>query len=826
MLVMPSNNIIHRCLIPVTIAFMLGLTLGIQLPGHWPVAIIGCTVPGIWMIRTVWHRGTAIVWPVIFCIFIGYVCIQPWLGVGLPSHHISRFIDQGRWKMEGTVADVPQWDGRRLQFVLAAAALSREGQQHAVSGKVKVSTRSRPPQLQRGDVVTLSGRLRAIRNFANPGGFDYARYLLLRGIRVRTYARKGSLKVLAFAKTKHWTAWLDSQRQDLARQMDAVVAHGNPDASKLLKALIIGQRDQVSKKLRQEFNAAGVSHVLAISGLHIGMVAAAAFALVRWLLSWIPMMLVRGWTRKGAALASFLAVLAYALLAGMSPSTQRATIMVAVVLAGCWIGRRNDWFNGLAIAALIILIVYPPALLSISFQLSFVAVLAIVVGLTVIPIKPLPFQAVWWRRWVQRWKAFMWVSGVAILGTLPLSLYYFNQTSLVGLATNMVVVPLVGMVVVPAGLLGVLALAVSPYLAGILWVVAVKGIDIILYVVHTVAQWPWSLARSVTPTLGELILYYISMGVALGWQKIPRRRLVVMTICALWMVDAAYWHHQRFGRQDMRVTAVDVGQGTANLLQLPGGYTVLVDGGGFSDNTVFDVGERILAPLLWCQKIRHVDLVVLSHPNSDHLNGLLYILRHFNVSEVWSNHRPARTLGYGKWVELINDKGIKHTAFKDLPKRQVRHGASFNILGPPRNFMQLIGHEPWSDHNNCSLVLQVCFGQVSFLFTGDIIAPAEAEIIRRHGQTPLQSTILMVPHHGSRTSSSSAFIEAVRPKEAVISSGWQNRFGFPHAQVVQRLESVSARIWRTSHCGAVKVVTDGHTYQVRPFRSAGNNHAN
>lgn len=808
----------HRCLIPVTIAFIAGITVGTTWPGHWPLALSCALVTGIGLIRAAWRRDDALLCPILFFVAIGYASIQPWLGAEAPVNHVSRFADQGLWTIRGQVAGTPSWKGRRLQFVMAATTLGSGAQHHVVCGKVKVSARGRLPELHRGDEVVLTGRLRAIRSFANPGGFDYARFMRLRDIRVRIYARKGTLTVLKTVVRMPWQGKVDALRQLLADRMDTAVADRGVEASALLKALIIGQRDLVDLHIRQDFNKAGVSHVLAISGLHIGMVAAAAFGLSRWLMCWFPMMLARGWTRKGAAVVSFAAVLFYALLAGMSPSTQRATIMVAVVLLGCWVGRRHDWLNGLAIAALMILMVHPPALLSISFQLSFCAVLFIVVGLTAVSTGTRTYEMVWWRRWIQRWVAFMLVSAMAILGTLPLALFYFNQTSLVGLATNLVVVPLVGMVVIPAGLLGVLVSMVSPFLAGWFWTAATMALDVILWVVHTVAQCRWSSVQTVTPAIYEILLYYVSFGVILGWRKLPRPGLAVMVICALWVVDAAYWYHQRFGRQDMRVTAIDVGQGTANLLQLPGGYTVLVDGGGFSDNRVFDVGQRVVAPLLWRKKIKRVDLVVLSHPNSDHLNGLLYILRHFNVSEIWSNHRPATTWGYRKWSKLIHDYHIKHSAFDDLPRRQVRHGVALDILGPPQGFIHQIGTEPWRDHNNCSLVLQVGFGRVTFLFAGDIIAPAEADLIRRHNLGRLKSTILMVPHHGSRYSSTEAFLGAIAPTEAIISSGWSNRFGFPHAQVLQRLETVGARIWSTSYCGAVQIVTDGQNYRISAMR--------
>ncbi len=814
---------IHRCLLPITGVYMIGLASGAQWPGHWKSALLGAGMASIGLLYYLWRKDKAFLLPVLFCFLLGYLSIQPWLVARLPETHIYHYADGNWWRIQGRVVDTPRRRPNRLQFVIQATALHNAHRQQAVCGRVQVSARGGAlPRVGRGDEITLVGRLRPLRNFANPGGFDYVRYMALRGVRVRTYARKGSLRVLDRATLKPWQVDVHEWRQALSDRMDVALSARDGEAISVLKALVLGRRNAISVQLRQAFNRAGVSHVLAISGLHIGMVATATFALTRWLLSWIPLMLRYAWTRKGASVISMAAVVYYGLLAGLSASTQRALVMVTVVLIGYWVGRRHDRLNALALAALIILLVHPPALLSVSFQLSFAAVLAIIVGCGTRPLRLPDPKAAGWRRWSNRGLMFLGVSALAIGGTLPLVLYYFNMTSLVGLATNLVVVPLVGLVVVPTGLLGVSASAISPFVADICWTLAAAGVQAVIGVVRGVARWPGAAVHCVTPSAWEILLYYLCAGVVIYWRKLPRPGLLVLVLCALWTTDISYWCYQRFGRRELSVTAMDVGQGTANVLQLPGGYTVIVDGGGFSDNAVFDVGKRILAPMLWQRKIRSVDLVVLSHPNSDHMNGLLYILRHFNVPEVWSNHQPAPTLGYKCWLQLIEDEGIRHHRFEQLPDRQTRQGVVFTLLGPPRDFMQRLRSEPWRDENNNSLVLQIRWHQVSFLFGGDIAAPAEGDLLDRHSPDRLQSTVLFVPHHGSRYSSTASFLQVVDPREAIISCGWQNRFGFPHAAVLERLADAGARVWPTSHCGAVQVVTDGQNYQVRPSRAGCN----
>jgi len=185
---------------------------------------------------------------------------------------------------------------------------------------------------------------------------------------------------------------------------------------------------------------------------------------------------------------------------------------------------------------------------------------------------------------------------------------------------------------------------------------------------------------------------------------------------------------------------------------------------------------------------------------------------------VWSNQEPARTKGYGHWIRLLAEQGVHQVDFEQLSRQVSRHGIQMGILAPPSDFMRRKALEPWRDVNNNSLVLHVDFGDVSFLFPGDIEHSAEYELVRRVGLGGLRSTILVVPHHGSKSSSSIEFLKAVMPEEAVISAGWQNRFGFPHADVTQRLAALGSRVWCTANSGAVEISTDGKIYNIRTFR--------
>jgi competence protein ComEC len=280
--------------------------------------------------------------------------------------------------------------------------------------------------------------------------------------------------------------------------------------------------------------------------------------------------------------------------------------------------------------------------------------------------------------------------------------------------------------------------------------------------------------------------------------------------------DAGYWMFHRLWHQDLRITIMDVGQGNAALLELPDGYTMLIDGGGFSDNSIFDIGARVVAPFLWRNKIKTIDTLVLTHPNSDHLNGLLYIAEHFNVQDMWTNSEARDTLGYRKLMGVVDKRGIVSPNFRQLPRKQIIHGVEINILYPADNFLEKKGVDKWRNTNNNSMVIRVSKGSISFLFPGDIMAAAEKELVAI-SRAKLASTVLLAPHHGSISSSTPPFLDHVAPQIVVISSGWKNSFRFPHKAVLQQYRRRGYQVFRTDTCGAITFITNGENLIAKSF---------
>jgi competence protein ComEC len=864
-----TSPIFFRPAIPLLIALICGILSGSELGGGeiWLGAIV--VVSTVCVLRQAYRRHNGLLFALLLFFALGYLSITPWLEPRFPTHHIIHYAGAERWNITGTIVNQPQITNNRTRFILRVSNLADLRQSHNVTGKLRVTIVGQPPRIAVGDELRLNSRLRLITNFKNPGGFDYRRYMAFKGVWTTAYVRGDRLVVTNRHRPLHLIEFVDSARRTLA---DLIDRSGGSAAGAVLKALIIGDRAQISPPIRQAFNRAGVGHLLAISGLHIGIVATVAFVLFHALMVRVKFLLWKAGTRKVAALLSLLPVIFYGTLAGFSPSTQRAVIMVSVFLLTFLFESEQDPLNTLALAALLILVADPPALFSISFQLSFSAVFAILYGLSRLQprdaLQPKPLPASWFFRVRSKLVSFLLVSFLAICGSLPLVAYYFNQVSLIGLAANFVVVPLIGFVTIPLGLMGLFVLPLSVALASWCIKASLLILSFSLNIVTLIADLPFAAVKVVTPSLLEILCFYI-----MGWTllnlrildrpaiipppsdcgagdpiksttyfrppwsgsgilgkilKIPSPlagngprsvkavHITLVTVLMILILDAGYWLYQRYGSSDLRVTIIDVGDGSASLLELPGGYTILVDGGGFSDNSAFDVGEKIVAPLLWRNKIRTVDTLILSHPNSDHLNGLIYIARYFNVKNVWSNNEPHDTRGYAKFMEVIAQKNIRLAAFKDLPRRHRIGGVELDILYPPPEFLKFKETQKWRNANNNSLVVKATFESISFLFPGDIMADAEKELVRLAGRN-LPSSVLIAPHHGSKTSNSKIFIEAVNPEVVILSSSRNGRFKFPHRTTLNRYSRQGCSIWRTDLNGAIHLSTDGRHLHVKAF---------
>lgn len=718
--------------------------------------------------------------------------------------HISRFFHLKTVTVTGRVATFfPQGIEDRLDFQLNVDAAGKGGKHDPMTsahGVLRVVIRGMPPVISYGDTLRLRGGIRAFRSFANPGGFDYARFMKRQGIDGSLYLRTGNVTVLE-AETppgagvrlirniadfrRHYIAFLDKQVED-------------PRVRALVRALVTGDKSLLDTGLKAVFSRTGAAHLLAVSGLHLSIVAWVCYSILKSLLGVCHALLIRGLHRKWGAVLTLVPLAGYAFIAGGSPATQRAWVMAAVVMTALVAERENAGLNALALAGILILAADPASLFSLSFQLSFCAVLFILQGLELLRK----------RKWVQgyppiliRLILFFLVSVLAIAGTQPLVMRGFHLVSFAGPLTNLATIPTIGFGVLPLGLAALVLFPFFPAIAASLLTTAQwLGSGCIGFLEWT-AAFPWTWRHTISPGLDFFILWYGGLvGVYLMLDRhIKQGVLLTALSVTVGICGAAVDIHHRFFNREMQVTVLDVGQGSAALVQMPAGSCFLIDGGGFARTSSFDTGRYLVGPFLWGQNILSLDGVILSHPESDHMNGLLYILEHFHVATLYKNRDSRKLSTYRELMALARLRGTRVEVVPEAGTDIRPAGGGRLIFFPGPGDQGRRG-----DYNHRCLVLKAEHGGGAVLLAGDITADREADLVR-NVKDRLRSEILLVPHHGSGSSSSPAFLSSVAPSVAVVSCGWHNRFGFPHETVLERFRFKQIPVFRTDLHGAVRI---------------------
>ena len=686
-----------------------------------------------------------------------------------------------------------------------------------VTGKIKLVVHGHClrdcDKIRYGDEIQFFGKLKSIHNFNNPGGFDYQRYMKLKSVFGSAWAEMDKIKILPPEQNHGFFLSFLRSLEDFRDNFSLFIFKRikNKSAAAVLSALITGKKELIDKNLRREFSRAGASHILAISGLHLSIVSGLFFYVFNFLLSFFKPFLIRAWSRKGAAILTLFPLLFYAALSGFSPSTRRAFIMIAVFMFSFVAEKEADSLNSLALAGIIILLVDPGAVFSISFQLSFTAVLFIILGFYL--IGKLNFKQN--INLITKLLFFVLTSIFAIAGTQILAMRYFNIISFAGVLTNLLLIPAAGFGAVPLGLFALFIYPFSIHISGFF----VKCAGVILYpclvFIHHIAGFSLSWARIVTPDNMEIFCYYLFFaGIFLLFDNKKKAGLFcIISAMAFFSGNEVVCLKRRFFNKNLYVTILDVGQGSSALIELPHGKRILVDGGGFSYFSNFDTGEYIVAPFLWRKKIMDIDIVVLSHPESDHMNGLVYIFKNFKVKKFIKNCDTRKIAAY---TDLMKAAALNNSQLEIISDKEKKIKISQVCLDFFNPFIKCSKtdekcsktDEPHKNFNNNSVVFRLVFKKTSILFPGDIMEEAEKKIASIKNKD-LKSNILISPHHGSSTSSSDFFLDKIAPQSVVISCGWHNRFHFPHLSVIKRYKKRGIKIFRTDLEGAIEICSNG-----------------
>jgi len=687
----------------------------------------------------------------------------------LPADHLALRELRPTIVLEGRLAEEPvRFAPDRTRLLLDAESYVQGAERRPVTGRVQLNMYGEAEPLGEGQRIRAAVRLHPPVGFRNPGAFDYAAHLRREGILLIGSGRADRVTALT-VDAPPWPVRV--RRWALATLRD----HLPESSAALLGGLLLGERTALPAETDEAFRRAGVYHVLAVSGFNVALLAASVFATLA----------IVGVPRRATALVAVVVLVGFAFVVGGQASVLRATVMGLLLLGGVLIERESQVMNALGLAAIALLLWRPSDLWDPGFQLSFAATAGIVY--LAAPLTEW-LTALGWPHWLGGAVA---VSVGAQLPVTPVMLFHFNQLSLIGIAANLLVVPLAG----PATTIGMLALAVAlvsgtvaDLLFNALWLLLVA----LRLVVWAAAAIPAAMVHLPAPSWAAIAAWVGALALIPYLDARARARPVAAGLTGA-VVVFSVWPWLAPGDGRLRLMFLDVGQGDAIFVELPEGQRMLIDGGPGGSRR-FDVGERVLSPFFWNRPIARLDVVASTHADADHAGGLAAVVRHFTVGEFWETGRgePEDTRA------AVAQSGASRRVLRAGEARRLG-GALVSVLNPDEHAMPSL--------NEDSLVLRLDWRGVSALLTGDLGWAGEARVLSR-GAT-VSALVLKVGHHGSRFSSSPTFLAAVRPAFAIISVGARNPFRHPSRDALERLEASGARIYRTDRDGAVIVESDG-----------------
>lgn len=670
----------------------------------------------------------------------------------------------------------------------------------AMPGRYRVGLTGGAADLLPGQRILLRARLRPISRAGNEGEAD--RSELRRRQRLRASGVFEAASVVRLTPAPAWRLWLTRAHGALAAQ--AAVSVADPDARALVLTLAAGLRAGLGEELEESFARSGLAHVLSVSGLHVAVVAMATFAALRWALS----RRMRRWNRgldarAFAALPAIALVWAYVLYTGLQAPAVRSGVMSSLVLSGWLVGRRSDALNALAFALLVMTAVEPTTPFELSVQLSFVAVLAMVLGpptlRAAVPLPPpAPARETGWRLRASVWREAALQTAIAstavTCATAPIILAAFQRVSIAGVLSNIVTLPLSGLLTMASASAAAVHL-VWPWAGGLLLTAAGLLARAFLWIAARFAELPLAAVSLPAPSPPLAASWWLGLA-AIVFLRGPWRWLGLLSPAAV--VALIVTASPGTGR--VEVTFLAVGHGDSVVVGSAGHFAV-IDGGGVPEGA--DLGRRVVLPFLRQRMARSLDLVVLTHAHPDHALGLVSTLEELPARRLWL---PAGITSGPLVDDVLAAAGDAQVEGVEVGDEGLSVGeARLEVLGPPVDRSHL------ASENDRSLVLRVRHGAVTFLLTGDVEAAAERFL------NPGAVTVMKAPHHGSTTSSTPWLLEQARPRHVVFCVGRHNRFGFPRKEVVARYEALGARCYRTDLDGAVTFHSNGEEVSVETF---------
>jgi len=674
----------------------------------------------------------------------------------------------------------------KTTLFLRAEKTSSQGREVKVRGNLRVtvlhpSAYPSPLEVRAGDRLKVSAQLISVHDFRNFGGSRLA------GLRKRQRVHSQAVAKSALLVERQPTPGrsslprlISSLRRSCGRRIEDHFSSADRTAlsrqGAVLEALLLGERGRMDEATTSGLQRSGLYHLIAISGAHIGIISFLMLTILK----------VVRLPRRPSYVVLIVFLLFYALMVEGRASVLRATIMALIYLSGKLLWEQTRLLNTVSFSAFVLLLFNPFSLFDPGFELTYAATLSIILFY--------PRVSKFLSRLPLKTGELLALSLTAQLGIIPLVACFFNRVTFSSLFLNIPAIPLVGLIMGS----GFAFLIISPVSSGLAALLA-RGIevliDIFLWISHLIDGVPVFSYRIPTPPAAVVLGYYFFLLILVVRPRFKGQRFLSLSLFAVFMAVLITHPFPPRSSPALRVTFLDVGQGDSMLVEFPGRKKFLVDGGGTPDSS-FDIGEQVVSPFLWRRGIKRLDYLVLTHAHPDHLNGLVAVAKNFRVTEFWEAFSPDKSPAYEELMHNLSSLSRRRRVFRGF---RIREGpVMIEVLHPEES-------RPLSRKvdNDDSLVLRLTANGISILLAADIGRASERAILDDH--LVVRSQILKSPHHGSRTSSSAAFLATVEPRIVVITSGHRNPYGVPHPEILERYKAAGLLILRTDQEGAIEI---------------------
>ncbi len=688
------------------------------------------------------------------------------------DHRLNSDMNNKRVVAVGEVINIPKTSPTSTNFLFKPVSI--EGYNSHYPQKIRLNWRNAPETLKPGQFWQLQIKLKQPHGFQNPGGFDYERWMFVRGIQARGYVLDSELNEL------QKTTWfsLNSLRNHLKKHIEKSCLGCNHIG--LIEALAIGFRGDISMQTRNLLSQTGTAHLIAVSGLHIGIVSTAFYYM--GLLLWSKLLYAGRLKRKEIALLlAWFGGLSYSLLSGFDLPAQRAMIMLTVVLFSLYVRSPFNLLNSIASALVIVLLIFPLAVLSESFWLTFSALMIISFGSFLLQLQ------------TSRLKQLVIIQILFSVLFIPLSVYIFGQIHVASMAANLIAVPFISFIIVPFNFVLLLFFWLPDQLLQLMY----RFLDNMLNVLIQYLEW-----------LQDNGLAAIQVADIEGWKLILLLILTVLLLMPRGFVSRAVilfllppvflWNLHPLSAAQFKMTVLDVGMGTSVVIQTHN-HSLIYDFGP-GNRQGFSLGKWVVLPYMFSEGIDAPDRIVLSHADQDHSGGFYAVQESYQNIPVFSGtpFEVKRSFPNLKYIRNCHDT-----------MSWMWDGVKF----------EFIGNQPvQSSKNNRSCVLKISINNKSVLLAGDIEHERESQLVKET-KNNLRSTFLVVPHHGSDRSSSKEFIASVSAHYILFTTGYLNMWHFPRQEIVQRYKKTGANTLQTDKTGAIQIICSSDKCEIEKFRS-------